>query len=168
MNIQSLIWTMNTFTNQNGCYTKWHPLTLACTLLHDLRVVIILWLLVRALTPQKECKITYSWWENELRRFSHLFRKSCIYTVLHIFRQVLFGAGNQGNHQNFDLSLLSYKCWLIFIGMKQKKLAGKNLLFWVGHFASSPRKSFDSFRLARKGQNFDDYPGFQSEIAYSN
>ena len=24
------------------------------------------------------------------------------YTVLHIFRQVLFGAGNQGNHQNFE------------------------------------------------------------------
>ena len=32
------------------------------------------------------------------------------YTVLHIFRQVLFGAGNQHNHQNFDVSLLSYKC----------------------------------------------------------
>ena len=31
------------------------------------------------------------------------------YTVLHIFRQVLFGAGNQGNHQNFEKSLLSYK-----------------------------------------------------------
>jgi hypothetical protein len=42
------------------------------------------------------------------------------YTVLHIFRQVLFGAGNQGNYQNFEKSLLSYKCWLIFIGMKQK------------------------------------------------
>ena len=26
----------------------------------------------------------------------------CIYTVLHIFRQVLFWAGNQGNHQNFE------------------------------------------------------------------
>ena len=33
-----------------------------------------------------------------------------MYTVLHIFRQVLFWAVNQGNHQNFDLSLLSYKC----------------------------------------------------------
>ena len=42
------------------------------------------------------------------------------YTVLHIFRQVLFGAENQGNHQNFEKSLLSYKFWLIFIGMKQK------------------------------------------------
>ena len=27
------------------------------------------------------------------------------YTVLHMFRQVLFGAGNQGNHQNFEKSL---------------------------------------------------------------
>ena len=34
-------------------------------------------------------------------------------------RQLLFGTGNQGNNQNFDLSLLSNKCWLIFIGMKQ-------------------------------------------------
>ena len=41
------------------------------------------------------------------------------YTVLHIFRQVMFGVGNQGNHQNLEKSLLSYKCWLIFIGMKQ-------------------------------------------------
>ena len=31
------------------------------------------------------------------------------YTVLHIFRQVLFGAGNQGNHQNFEKSLLTNK-----------------------------------------------------------
>ena len=27
----------------------------------------------------------------------------------------------QGNHQNWVPSLLPYKCWLIFIGMKQKK-----------------------------------------------
>ena len=26
------------------------------------------------------------------------------------YRQVLFGAGNQGNLQHFDISLLSYKC----------------------------------------------------------
>ena len=45
--------------------------------------------------------------------------------MLHIFRQVLFWARNQGNHQNFDPSLLSYKCWLIFIGMKQKKIQKK-------------------------------------------
>ena len=30
--------------------------------------------------------------------------------AVHIFRQVLFGAVNQGNYQNFDASLLSYKC----------------------------------------------------------
>ena len=44
------------------------------------------------------------------------------YTVLHIFRLVLFVAGNQINHQNFEKSLLRYKCGLIFIGMKQKKI----------------------------------------------
>ena len=43
------------------------------------------------------------------------------YTVLHINRQVLFGAENQGDHQIFEKSLLSYKFGLIFIGMKQKK-----------------------------------------------
>ena len=32
-----------------------------------------------------------------------------MYTVLHMFRQVLFGAGNQGNHQNFEKSLLTNK-----------------------------------------------------------
>ncbi len=31
-----------------------------------------------------------------------------MYTVLQIFRQVFFWAGNQGNHQNFEKSLLSY------------------------------------------------------------
>ena len=41
-------------------------------------------------------------------------------------------AGNQGNHQNFEKSLLSYKCWLIFIGMKQKK--GSALQVFDAHF----------------------------------
>ena len=36
--------------------------------------------------------------------------KQRTYTVLHMFRQVFFKAGNQGNHQNFDQSLRSYKC----------------------------------------------------------
>ena len=31
------------------------------------------------------------------------------YTVLHMFRQVLFGAENQGNHQNFEKTLLTNK-----------------------------------------------------------
>ena len=38
-----------------------------------------------------------------------------------MFRQVLFGAGNQGNHQNFEKSLQTNKLWHVFVGMKQKK-----------------------------------------------
>ncbi len=50
-------------------------------------------------------------------------RNRCLnYTVLHIFRQVLFGAGNQGNHQNFEKSLLTNKLWHVLMGMKQKKI----------------------------------------------
>ena len=45
-----------------------------------------------------------------------------VYTVLHMFRQVLFGAGNQDNHQNFEKSLLTNKLWYVFMGMKQKKI----------------------------------------------
>ena len=37
-----------------------------------------------------------------------------------MFRQVLFGAGNQGNH-HFEKSLLTNKLWHVFMGMKQKK-----------------------------------------------
>ena len=33
----------------------------------------------------------------------------------------LFGAGNQSDHQNFNPSLTTYKCWLIFLAMEQKK-----------------------------------------------
>ena len=62
--------------------------------------------------------LTYSLWQmskdqTEDEQNTLLFRVDhtalLMYTVLHIFRQVLFEAGNQGNHQNFDLSLLSYK-----------------------------------------------------------
>ena len=59
------------------------------------------------------------------------------YTVLHIFRQVMFLAGNQGNHQNFEKSLLSYKCWLIFIGMKQTKKKFENF-FLNGWLKKTP------------------------------
>ena len=46
--------------------------------------------------------------------------------VLHMFRQVLFGAGNQGNHQNFKKSLLTNKSVdHVFMRMKQK-----NVFFW--------------------------------------
>ena len=38
------------------------------------------------------------------------FHRPCYkYTLLHIFAQVLFWAGNQGNHHNFDPSLLPMK-----------------------------------------------------------
>ena len=43
-----------------------------------------------------------------------------------MFRQVFFGAENQGNHQNLEKSLLSYKCGLIFVGMKEKNFFWKN------------------------------------------
>ena len=38
-----------------------------------------------------------------------------------MFRQVLFGAENQGNHQNFKKSLLTNKLWHVFTGRKKKK-----------------------------------------------
>ena len=34
---------------------------------------------------------------------------------------MLFWVGNQGNHQNFDPSLLPYKCWLDFHGDEVKR-----------------------------------------------
>ena len=34
--------------------------------------------------------------------------KKQTYTVLHMFTHVFFWAGNQGNHQNFDLSLTDF------------------------------------------------------------
>ena len=43
------------------------------------------------------------------------------YSGVQIRWQRVFWAENQGNYQNFDTSLLTYKCWLIFMSMKQKK-----------------------------------------------
>ena len=45
-----------------------------------------------------------------------------MYSGVQIRWQRVFWAGNQGIHQNFDKSLLTYKCWLIFMRMKQKKI----------------------------------------------
>ena len=61
-----------------------------------------------------------------------------MYTVLHTFRQVLFWAGNQGNHQNFDPSLLAYKAKVSFeknknIFFRKIKKANKK-----NHFAGLP------------------------------
>ena len=42
---------------------------------------------------------------------------SYTYGCVHISWNRLFWADKQGNHQDFDPSLLTYKCWLIFTGM---------------------------------------------------
>ena len=47
------------------------------------------------------------------------------YTALHIFRQVLFGSGNQGNHQNFEKSLLHRKKKEIFKIANLQKIFAK-------------------------------------------
>ena len=52
----------------------------------------------------------------------------------------LFWAGNQGNHQNFDPSLLAHNCWLVFMGMEQKNF----------FFASSPCYFFGLISRKRK------------------
>ena len=84
---------------------------------------------------------------SEVTMFSELCSPQ--YTVLHIFRQVLFGAVNQDNHQNFDPSLLAYKCWLIFMVMKQKNFFCKLLSFWLKSkkltFSTSPILIFFEF-----------------------
>ena len=78
------------------------------------------------------------------------FQSQTTYTVLHIFRQVLFWAGNQGNHQNFDPSLLTNKLWLVFMGMKKKKSKSKwptqkNNVFQNRQFSIFFCENFDFF-----------------------
>ena len=63
------------------------------------------------------------------------------YTVLHMFRQVLFRAENQSNHQNFEKSLLFYKLGLVFMEMKQKK---KFFLKKKFKMADSKKSSFSN------------------------
>ena len=66
---------------------------------------------------------------NEIYVNSKMCKYVGSYTVLHINRRVLVWAENQGNHQNFEKSLLPYKLSLILIAVKQKKIfffEGKN------------------------------------------
>ena len=49
------------------------------------------------------------------------YQKSFKYTVLHMFTQLLFWAGNQGDHQNFDPSLLLKETLTYFHGNEAKK-----------------------------------------------
>ena len=69
------------------------------------------------------------------------------YTVLHIFRQVLFGAGNQGNHQYFEKYLLTNKLWHVFMGMKQKKI-----FFWWKKNSKWPTQKNWVFQLPPKAE----------------
>ena len=43
------------------------------------------------------------------------------YSVFHDFIPPRFFSGNQGNHQNFEKSLLPHKLWLIWIRISKKK-----------------------------------------------
>ena len=56
-------------------------------------------------------------------------------------------AGNQGNHQNFDLSLLPKKLWPIFMGMKQIFF-----FFWKkkSKMADSKKLSFSKSSILKK------------------
>jgi hypothetical protein len=60
-----------------------------------------------------------------------------------------FLAGNQGNHQNFDPSLLTNKLLRVFMGIKQKKK--KNLKFF---FQNGRLKKTTFFKIANSQKNF--------------
>ena len=45
-----------------------------------------------------------------------------VYSGGHISWLELFLAGNQGNYHNLVLFMLTNNIWLIFMGMKQKKI----------------------------------------------
>ena len=108
-----------------------------------------------------------------INQYFQWYKCTNTYTVLHMFRQVLFGAGNQGNHQNFEKSLLTNKLWHVFMGMKQKKSKwptrkNQSILLTKGPiheifaiFASFSWKHVKVYRIARIFRNFDDYPGFK-------
>ena len=104
------------------------------------------------------------------------------YTVLHMFRQLLFWARTQGNHQKHWNTFLSifwayvgqpdnHIGWATLMILASLKFLGKNIenwwfsKTWVSHFkfyfASSPWKSVKIDSVARMGRNFDNYPDFQ-------
>ena len=70
-----------------------------------------------------------------------------------MFWQVLFGAGNQGNHQNFWKSLLTNKLWHVFIGRKQKifffwKRKSKMADFKKSSFSSSANSQYFFLKIS--------------------
>ena len=60
-----------------------------------------------------------------------------------------FWAENQSNHQNFKKSLLSCKCGLIFIGMKQKKI-----FFLKNKIQNGRLKKTEFFKRPPKAEQF--------------
>ena len=88
--------------------------------------------------PPKSKKNVGKYW-NLFLFCNAVIQISSTYIVLHMFRQVLFWADNQNNHQNFKKSLLSYKLWLVFKRMKhfffEKKI--KNGRLKKAHFPES-------------------------------
>ena len=55
-----------------------------------------------------------------------------------------FLAGTQGDHQNFDPSLLTNKLWLFFMGMKQTKI----IFFWKKKIPNGRLKKRSFFKIA--------------------
>ena len=51
-----------------------------------------------------------------------------VHTLYNVILRIKEFSGNQGNHQNFDPSIITYKFGLILMGMKQKKNKLKNKL----------------------------------------
>ena len=59
-----------------------------------------------------------------LKKKASAMKKMCLfsmYSPVHKCWPKTSWAGNQGNNQNFDPSLIPKELWLIFIGLKQKK-----------------------------------------------
>ena len=111
------------------------------------------------------------------------------YSPVHKCSPKTLKAGNQGNHQNFNPSLLSKNLWLLFMGLrkfffiffwKKKSTVWQNEVFlsrpfWIFFFEKKnfffcwiPWKIVKGSWIARMGRNFDDYPGFQPFRSWAN
>ena len=81
-----------------------------------------------------------------------IVKLNCMYSGVQIRWQRVFWAGNQGIHQNFHKSLLTYKFWLIFMRMKQKKIFFLKKKFKMadskkGHFPAPPILNIFSWKF---------------------
>ena len=64
-------------------------------------------------------------------------------------------SGNQGNHQSFEKSLLYYKCWIIFIKMKQEKNPKISQLTTVGQWLRGRPTDLSSLPVPQKVIQFN-------------